>query len=61
MTRDLHQRTAKGSVVRRKLLPAQDDDELQAQKHGVQGRRKCCKVHSALNTAMSEIRALEFT
>lgn len=35
--------------------------EWQARKNGVQGRRQCCKVHLAVDTATSDIRAVEFT
>jgi hypothetical protein len=37
------------------------DGEWQARKHGVQGRRQCRKVHLAMDTATSDIRAVEFT
>jgi hypothetical protein len=37
------------------------DGEWQARKHGVQGRRKWRKVHLAMDTATSDIRAVEFT
>ncbi|PZX38028.1 DDE family transposase [Roseinatronobacter thiooxidans] len=37
------------------------DGELQARKHGVQGRRQWRKVHVAMDTATSDIRAVEFT
>ncbi len=37
------------------------DGEWQARKHGIQGRRKWRKVHLAMDTATSDIRALEFT
>lgn len=37
------------------------DGEWQARKHGVQGRRQWCKVHLAMDTATSDIRAVEFT
>ncbi|CUH20517.1 Transposase DDE domain protein [Jannaschia seosinensis] len=37
------------------------DGEWQARKHGVQGRRQWRKVHLAMDTATSEIRAIEFT
>ena len=37
------------------------DGEWQARKHGVQGRRKWCKVHLAMDTANSDIRPVEFT
>ncbi|QFT48727.1 hypothetical protein FIU97_19225 (plasmid) [Roseivivax sp. THAF40] len=37
------------------------DDEWQARKHGVQGRRKWSKVHLAMDPATSDIRAMEFT
>lgn len=37
------------------------DDEWQARKHGVQGRRQWRKVHLAMDTATSDIRAVEFT
>ena len=37
------------------------DGEWQARKHGVQGRRQWRKVHLALDTATSDIRAVEFT
>lgn len=35
--------------------------EWQARKHGVQGRRQWRKVHLAMDTATSDIRAVEFT
>ena len=38
-----------------------DDGEWQARKHGVQGRRQWRKVHLAMDTATSDIRAVEFT
>ena len=38
-----------------------DDGEWQARKHGVQGRRQGRKVHLAMATATSDIRAVEFT
>jgi hypothetical protein len=37
------------------------DGESQARKHGVQGRRQWRKVHLAMDTAISDIRAVEFT
>ena len=37
------------------------DGEWQAGKHGVQGRRQWRKVHLAMDTARSDIRAVEFT
>lgn len=37
------------------------DGECQARKHGVQGRRQWRKVHLAMDTATSDIRAVEFT
>ena len=37
------------------------DGEWQARKHGVQGRRHWRKVHLAVDTATSDIRAVEFT
>ena len=37
------------------------DGEWQARKHGVQGRRQWRKVHLAMDTAASDIRAVEFT
>lgn len=37
------------------------DGEWQARKHGVQGRRQWRKVHLAMDTATSDIRAGEFT
>ena len=37
------------------------DGEWQAHKHGVQGRRQWRKVHLAMDTATSDIRAVEFT
>ena len=37
------------------------DGEWQARKHGVQGRRQWRKVHLAVDTATSDIRAVEFT
>jgi hypothetical protein len=37
------------------------DGEWQARKHGVQGRRQRRKVHVAMDTATSDIRAVEFT
>lgn len=37
------------------------DGEWQARKHGVQGRRQWRKVHLAMDTATSDIRAIEFT
>ena len=37
------------------------DGEWQARKHGVQGRRRWRKVHLAMDTATSDIRAVEFT
>ena len=37
------------------------DSELQARKHGVQGRRQWRKVHLAMDTETSDIRAVEFT
>jgi hypothetical protein len=37
------------------------DGEWQARKHGVQGRRQWRKVHLAMNTATSDICAVEFT
>ena len=37
------------------------DGEWQARKHGVQGRRPWRKVHLAMDTATSDIRAVEFT
>jgi hypothetical protein len=37
------------------------DGEWQARKHGVQGRRQWRKVHLAMDTATSGIRAVEFT
>lgn len=37
------------------------DGEWQARKHGVQGRRQWRKVHLVMDTATSDIRALEFT
>ena len=37
------------------------DGEWQAGKHGVQGRRQWRKVHLAMDTATSDIRAVEFT
>jgi hypothetical protein len=36
------------------------DGEWQAGKHGVQGRRQWRKVHPAMDTATSDIRAVEF-
>ena len=36
-------------------------DKWQARKHGVQGRRQWRKVHLAMDTATSDIRAVEFT
>ena len=36
------------------------DGEWQASKHGVQGRRQWRKVHLALDTATSDVRAVEF-
>ena len=37
------------------------DGEWQARKHGPQGRRQWRKVHLAMDTAPSDIRAVEFT
>ena len=37
------------------------DGEWQIRKHGVQGRRQWRKVHSAMDPAASDIRAVEFT
>ncbi len=37
------------------------DGEWQARKHGVQGRHQRRKVHLAMDTATSDIRAVEFT
>jgi hypothetical protein len=37
------------------------DGEWQARKHGVQGRHQWRKVHLAMDTATSDIRAVEFT
>jgi hypothetical protein len=37
------------------------DGEWQARKHGVQGRRQWRKVHLAMDTATSDIRAVDFT
>ena len=37
------------------------DGEWRARKHGVQGRRQWRKVHLAMDTATSDIRAVEFT
>jgi hypothetical protein len=37
------------------------DGAWQARKHGVQGRRQWRKVHLAMDTATSDIRAVEFT
>ena len=37
------------------------DGEWQARKHGVQGRRQWRKVHLAMDTSTSDIRAVEFT
>jgi hypothetical protein len=37
------------------------DGEWQARKHGVQGRRQWRNVHLAMDTATSDIRAVEFT
>ena len=37
------------------------DGEWQARKHGVQGRRQWRKVHLAMDTVTSDIRAVEFT
>jgi Transposase DDE domain len=37
------------------------DGEWQARKHGVRGRRQWRKVHLAMDTATSDIRAMEFT
>jgi hypothetical protein len=37
------------------------DGEWQARKHGVQGRRQWRKVHLAMDSATSDIRAVEFT
>lgn len=37
------------------------DGEWQARKHGVQGRRQWRKVHLAMDTATSDIRAVAFT
>lgn len=37
------------------------DSEWQARRHGVQGRRQWRKVHPAMDTATSDIRAVEFT
>jgi len=37
------------------------DGEWQARKHGVQGRREWRKVHLAMDTVTSDIRAVEFT
>ena len=37
------------------------DGEWQARKHGVQGRRQWRKVHLAMDTPTSDIRAVEFT
>ena len=37
------------------------DGEWQARKHGPQGRRRWRLVHLAMDTATSDIRAVEFT
>ncbi|MBL3576519.1 transposase, partial [Rhodovulum sulfidophilum] len=37
------------------------DGEWQARKHGVQGSRQWRKLHLAMDTATSDIRAVEFT
>ena len=37
------------------------DGEWQARKHGAQGRRQWRKVHLAMDTATSDIRAVEFS
>lgn len=37
------------------------DGEWQARKHGVRGRRQWRKAHLAMDTATSDIRAVEFT
>ena len=37
------------------------DGEWQVRKHGIQGRRQWRKVHLAMDTATSDIRAVEFT
>lgn len=43
------------------VIKALGDGEWQARKHGVQGRRRWHKVHLAMDTATSDIRAVEFT
>ena len=40
---------------------SEDDAEWQARKHGAQGRRQWRKIHLAMDTATSDIRAVEFT
>jgi hypothetical protein len=37
------------------------DGEWQVRRHGVKGRRQWRKVHLAMDTATSDIRAVEFT
>lgn len=48
-------------LVDRTRIKLLGDGEWQAHKHGVQGRRQWRKVHLAMDTATSEIRAVEFT
>ena len=40
---------------------SEDGAEWQARKHGAQGRRQWRKIHLAMDTATSDIRAVEFT
>lgn len=58
---DIEPVSATGSSEPARGIKFLGDGEWQARKHGVQGRRQWRKVHLAMDTATSDIRAVEFT
>ena len=58
---DIEPVSATGSSEPARGIKFLGDGEWQVRKHGVQGRRQWRKVHLAMDTATSDIRAVEFT
>ena len=58
---DIERGSATGSSEPTRGITFLGDGEWPARKHGVQGRRQWRKVHLAMDTATSDIRAVEFT
>ena len=58
---DIEPASATGSSEPARGIKFLGDGEWQVRKHGPQGRRQWRKVHLAMDTATSDIRAVEFT